>query len=155
MASPEPPAYKFTLTRTLRLAREPRYLQLVLLFGSHRMRGAHEACRSVGRSLAGFFSTACIQSGARTERQGGMQSPIGRRQKGDSPPDQSMTDCVRDEEAAKQQLNTLWEETPVSIRKRCESDARSLGTLSYLDLLSCIQIGKDLKADSKKDAGKH
>jgi hypothetical protein len=70
------------------------------------------------------------------------------------PPDQSVTDCVRDEEAAKQQLNTLWESTPVSIRKRCESDARSLGTLSYLDLLSCIQIGKDLKADSKKDAGK-
>ena len=71
-----------------------------------------------------------------------------------SPPDQSMTDCVRDEEAAKQQLNTLWESTSVSIRKRCESDARSLGTLSYLDLLSCIQIGKDLKSDSRKDAGK-
>ena len=71
-----------------------------------------------------------------------------------APPDQSMTDCVRDEEAAKQQLNTLWESTPASIRKRCESDARSLGTLSYLDLLSCIQIGKDLKSDSKKDAGK-
>ena len=71
-----------------------------------------------------------------------------------SPPDQSMTDCVRDEEAAKQQLNTLWESTPASIRKRCESDARSLGMLSYLDLLSCIQIGKDLKSDSRKDAGK-
>ena len=71
-----------------------------------------------------------------------------------APPDQSMTDCVRDEEAAKQQLNTLWESTSVSIRKRCESDARSLGTLSYLDLLSCIQIAKDLKSDSKKDAGK-
>ena len=71
-----------------------------------------------------------------------------------APPDQSMTDCVRDEEAAKQQLNTLWESTPASIRKRCESDARSLGTLSYLDLLSCIQIGKDLKSDSRKDAGK-
>ena len=71
-----------------------------------------------------------------------------------APPDRSMTDCVRDEEAAKQQLNTLWESTPASIRKRCESDARSLGMLSYLDLLSCIQIGKDLKSDSRKDAGK-
>ena len=69
-----------------------------------------------------------------------------------SPPDQSMTDCVRDEEAAKQQLNKLWASTPVSIRNRCESDARFLGMRSYLDVLSCIYIANDSKPDSKKDA---
>ena len=42
-----------------------------------------------------------------------------------SPPDQSTADCVRDEEAAKQQLGTLWASTSVSIRNRCESDAHS------------------------------
>src|SRR6516162_9773962 len=71
-----------------------------------------------------------------------------------SPPDQSMTDCVRDEEAAKQQLNKLWASTPVSIRNRCESDTRFLGMRSYLDVLSCIYIANDSKLSPKKDAEK-
>jgi hypothetical protein len=71
-----------------------------------------------------------------------------------SPPDQSTADCMRDEEAAKQQLGTLWTSTSVSIRKQCESDARSLHTTSYLDLLACIQIAEDVKPSPKKQTGK-
>jgi hypothetical protein len=71
-----------------------------------------------------------------------------------SRPDQSTADCVRDEEAAKQQLATLWPSTSVSIRKQCESDARSLHTTSYLDLLTCIQIAEDIKPGPKKKTGK-
>ena len=71
-----------------------------------------------------------------------------------SPPDQSTADCVRDEEAAKQQLGTLWASTSVSIRNRCESDARSLGTTSYLDLLARIQIAEDMKSGPKKEIEK-
>jgi len=67
-----------------------------------------------------------------------------------SPPDESTADCVLDEEAAKQQLSTLWASTSVSIRNRCESDARSLGTTSYLDLFACIQITEDSKSLPKK-----
>ena len=69
-----------------------------------------------------------------------------------SPPDQSIADCVRDEEAAKQQLSTLWASTSVPIRNRCESDARSLGTTSYLDILTCMQMAEDedMKSDPKK-----
>jgi hypothetical protein len=57
---------------------------------------------------------------------------------------------VRDEEAAKQQLSTPWASTSVSIRNRCESDARSLGTTSYLDLLTCLQMGEDLESYKKE-----
>jgi hypothetical protein len=71
-----------------------------------------------------------------------------------SPPDQSTADCVRDEEVAKQQLGTLWTSTSVSIRNRCVSDARSLGTTSYRDLLICIQIAEDTKPGPKKETGK-
>lgn len=71
-----------------------------------------------------------------------------------SSPGQSLSDCVRDEEAAKQQLSTLWALTSVPIRSRCESDARSLGTTSYLDLLTCIQIAEDMKSAPKKETGK-
>ena len=71
-----------------------------------------------------------------------------------SPPDQSTADCMRDEEAAKQQLGTLWTSTSVSIRKQCENDARSLHTTSYIDLFACIQIGEDTKPSPKKQTGK-
>jgi hypothetical protein len=71
-----------------------------------------------------------------------------------STPGQSIADCVRDEEAAKQQLSTLWASTSVPIRNRCEIDARSLGTTSYLDLLACIQIAEDTKSGPKKETGK-
>jgi hypothetical protein len=71
-----------------------------------------------------------------------------------SPPDQSIADCVRDEESAKRQLNAVWTSTPVLTRKRCESDARSLGTTSYLDLLTCIQIAQDTKPTPRKEREK-
>jgi hypothetical protein len=71
-----------------------------------------------------------------------------------SPPDQSIADCVRDEESAKQQLGILWASTSVSIRKQCESDARSLHTTSYMDLFACILIAEDTKPSPKKQTGK-
>ena len=68
----------------------------------------------------------------------------------ETPPDQSNEDCVRDEEAARQQLGALWASTSVSIRNQCQADARSLGTTSYLDLLACIQIAEDLESGPKR-----
>jgi hypothetical protein len=62
--------------------------------------------------------------------------------------------CVRDEESARQQLNALWASTPVPMRNRCKSDARSLGTMSYLDLLACLQIATDTNPSPKKVAQK-
>ena len=67
-----------------------------------------------------------------------------------STPAQNRDECVHDEEAAKQQLGSLWASTSASVRNRCESDARSLGTTSYLDLLICIQMEQEMKSGSKK-----
>jgi hypothetical protein len=67
-----------------------------------------------------------------------------------STPAQSTDDCVHDEESAKQQLTTLWATTSVSTRNRCESEAHSLGTTSYLDLVTCIQMVDEMKSDNKK-----
>ena len=71
-----------------------------------------------------------------------------------SRPEQSVADCESDEEAAKQQLATLWALTAAPIRNRCQTDARSLGTTSYLDLLSCIQIAEDTKSAPRPETGK-
>jgi hypothetical protein len=63
------------------------------------------------------------------------------------PESQSVADCVRDEKDARQKLSTVWDKTSVSIRMRCRSEILfSLGTRSYLDLLSCIQIAEDTKS---------
>ena len=69
------------------------------------------------------------------------------------PLDQSDQDCVRDEEAARRQLGALWASTSASIRNRCQADSRSLGTLDYFDLLSCLQIAEDLKSVPQVETG--
>jgi len=67
---------------------------------------------------------------------------------------QSVDECVHDEEAARQQLNSLWTSTAAPIRNRCESEGYSLGTTSYLDLVTCIQMADELKNGIKPDAKK-
>jgi hypothetical protein len=67
-----------------------------------------------------------------------------------SSPAQNREDCMHDEEAAKQQLGSLWASSSASVRNRCESDARSLGTTSYLDLLICVQMEQEMKSGFKK-----
>jgi hypothetical protein len=67
---------------------------------------------------------------------------------------QSIDECVHDEEAAKQQLNSLWTSTAASIRNECESEGHALGTTSYLDLVTCIQMADELKDDLKPDSKK-
>jgi hypothetical protein len=67
---------------------------------------------------------------------------------------QSVDECVHDEENARQQLNSLWASTAAPIRNRCESEGRSLGITSYLDLVACIQMAAELKDDIKPEAKK-
>jgi hypothetical protein len=62
---------------------------------------------------------------------------------------ETVADCVQDEQTAKQRLSTVWATTSRPVRDRCESEVLfSLGTRSYLDLLSCIQIVEDAKSTS-------
>jgi hypothetical protein len=69
-----------------------------------------------------------------------------------SPPDQSVADCVRDEDSAKQELAGLWTSVPAGTRKECEREGRTLGTTSYLDLLSCVRTAEDVKSTPKQPA---
>jgi hypothetical protein len=67
---------------------------------------------------------------------------------------QSIAECEQEEKAAKQQLNSVWESTSVKIRNQCMSEARSLGTTGYVDLVTCIQMADEMKSDSKKKTSK-
>lgn len=53
---------------------------------------------------------------------------------------QSFEDCVRDENDAKQRLNTVWSTYAPPVRDRCEQEATLLGEGSYVDLLTCLQM---------------
>ena len=64
------------------------------------------------------------------------------------PEAQSVADCLQDEKNSREKLGTVWPATAASIRARCRADAAALGTLSYLDLLTCLQLAEDIKPAS-------
>ena len=53
---------------------------------------------------------------------------------------QSVKKCMSDENAARQQLAAIWLSYSASIRDRCEQEATLVGTGSYVDLLTCMQM---------------
>jgi hypothetical protein len=61
------------------------------------------------------------------------------------PATESVADCIQDETTSKDKLDVIWSTTASSIRIRCRADAVVLGTLSYLDLLTCLQMADDVK----------
>lgn len=64
---------------------------------------------------------------------------------------QSFEDCMRDENNAKQQLNTVWSTYAAPIRDRCEQEATLLGEGSYVDLLTCMQMTDPAKLTPTMD----
>src|SRR6201993_1449287 len=64
------------------------------------------------------------------------------------PEAQSVADCIQDEKTSRDKLGTTWPAAAGSIRARCRADAVALGTLSYVDLLSCLQLAEDINAPS-------
>jgi hypothetical protein len=53
---------------------------------------------------------------------------------------QSYDDCMRDENEARQQLNTVWLTNSDTIRSQCVGEATAGGSDSYVDLLTCMQM---------------
>jgi hypothetical protein len=56
--------------------------------------------------------------------------------------DQSMKNCVDDEQKAKRQLAGQWSKFPVPSRASCISQESIGGTPSYVSLLTCLQMGQ-------------
>jgi hypothetical protein len=61
---------------------------------------------------------------------------------------QSFADCMRDETAAQQQLNALWQANSGPVRDGCEKEASLVGSPSYVDLLGCMQMAGLAEAQS-------
>jgi hypothetical protein len=54
---------------------------------------------------------------------------------------QSYDACMGDEKTAQQQLGSVWSSIPEAVRTQCYGEAVAGGVESYVDLLSCIQMG--------------
>jgi hypothetical protein len=72
---------------------------------------------------------------------------------------QSYDDCMRDENAAQQQLLPIWLTSSNELRNQCEGEATGAGMDSYVDLLTCLQMADAAKplapATSLKGASKN
>lgn len=53
---------------------------------------------------------------------------------------QSVANCMRDENVAREQLAAVWLTYPAPTRDRCEQEATLVGLGSYVDLLTCMQM---------------
>jgi len=53
---------------------------------------------------------------------------------------QTYDTCMRDENDARQQLNTIWLTSSDAVRNECVGEATAGGSDSYVDLLTCLQI---------------
>jgi hypothetical protein len=59
--------------------------------------------------------------------------------------------CLRDEQSARDTLNTRWSQFAASDRSYCVSETSSDNTPSYVELLVCLQIAAEVKKLPKKD----
>ena len=52
--------------------------------------------------------------------------------------------CVNDETRARSQLERQWPQLPTSAKGRCTQEANLGGSPSYVELLTCLQIAKEV-----------
>jgi hypothetical protein len=64
---------------------------------------------------------------------------------------QPLENCMRDENAAKQQLDAAWSQYAAPVREQCEQEATLLGEGSYVDLLTCMQMTDPAKLSPSMD----
>jgi hypothetical protein len=64
---------------------------------------------------------------------------------------QSVENCMRDENAAQQQLATIWSNYSSSTRDSCTQEATNDQTGSYVDLLTCLQMTDPAKLTPTMD----
>ena len=55
---------------------------------------------------------------------------------------QSVSDCMAEENDARQQLETIWQSFSVANRNFCTAEASGQGMASYVELLTCLQIAQ-------------
>jgi hypothetical protein len=62
--------------------------------------------------------------------------------------------CVHDETEAKQDLQATWTQASEADRTSCLAEATSAGFSSYIELLTCVEMARDLAAAKQRESGR-
>jgi hypothetical protein len=60
-----------------------------------------------------------------------------------------LENCARDEAAARDQLQPLWIQSSAADKAQCVQETSIDGTPSYVELLTCLEMARDVKKSSK------
>lgn len=62
----------------------------------------------------------------------------------DGVPQQTVSACLADEEAARDKVRAQWGTFPEPLRRRCAAETQIGGSPSYVEVLVCLRIGAGL-----------
>jgi hypothetical protein len=57
--------------------------------------------------------------------------------------DTTLRQCLADENSARDQLEKQWTQFPSALRQRCLATTETGGDPSYVEVLVCLQMGRD------------
>ena len=57
--------------------------------------------------------------------------------------DATLRQCLADENSARGQLEKQWTQFPLALRQRCLATTETGGDPSYVEVLVCLQMGRD------------
>src|SRR6516165_7872833 len=57
--------------------------------------------------------------------------------------DTTLRQCLADENSARDQLEKQWTQFPPALRQRCLATTETGGDPSYVEVLLCLQMGRD------------
>ena len=64
--------------------------------------------------------------------------------------DESLRQCLADEKSAHRELERQWSEFPPALRQRCVDTTETGGDPSYVEVLVCLQMGRDAAEMEKR-----
>jgi hypothetical protein len=66
--------------------------------------------------------------------------------------DTTLRQCLADEKGARDELEKQWTQFPAALRQRCVATTETGGDPSYVEVLVCLQMGRDA-AQMEKSLG--
>ena len=64
--------------------------------------------------------------------------------------DESLRQCLSDEKSAHSELDRQWSQFPPALRQRCVDTTETGGDPSYVEVLVCLQMGRDAAQMEKR-----
>ena len=64
--------------------------------------------------------------------------------------DESLRQCRSDEKSARSELDKQWSQFPPALRQRCVDTTETGGDPSYVEVLVCLQMGRDAAQMEKR-----